>query len=267
VGAQATTLRAAIARRYERRQSAKENFTEFARTIGVNAQGERLSIVPMHVAWHQHVNYCWSNGLHAGVMAHFGSGKSSSFAVPLVSWLLGRNPNMRTIIVSNDDRSAQARVGLIGRYMTELPGYKQIFPDIRKGDKWSDTELTVARTGMSQDPSLLARGVRSTGIGTHADIVIFDDPVDQKNSRQQAVRIEIRDLIEQTWLSRLDPGGRALYIGTAWHKEDTTHYLMQNPGWSFLVQRVNEACTEITQEVFGRVGSDYPLLASNGWRG
>lgn len=252
-------LRRAAARRILQIHEARQNFTQFVRTVGMNAEGDPLDIAPMHLAWHAHVDYCWSRGLYAGILAHFGSGKSSSFAVPLLAWWLGQNPNRRTTIVCNDDRSAARRVGLVSKLITDVPTYRTIFPGIVPGEKWTDHELFVRRTGMSADPSVLGRGVLTTGIGTHCNVMVFDDVVDQRNSEDTEQRKRILNLIQQTWIGRIDPGGHALYIATPWNLDDATHHLMQTPGWCFLVQRVNQTCTAIEQEVFGG-GDDYPTF-------
>ena len=190
-----------------------------------------------------------------GMIVH----NSSSLAVPLCSWLMGRDITTRIKIITNDDPSAVKRVGACKRTI-ESPAYRQVFPEVRRGDRWTDHELYLRRSGYSTiDPSLHARGVNTTGIGARADYEIFDDVVDQKNAMDPAQRKKVLDLMEGTWLNRLEPTGRALAIGTAWHQGDAHHILMHRPGWCTLIHRVSLDCSCIEQEVLGATDGLYPL--------
>jgi intein/homing endonuclease len=181
-----------------------------------------------------------------GVIVH----NSSTLLVPMIAWLLGQDSNRRVKVVTNDDGNATRRTIGVGR-IVESPVYQAIFPGVRRGDRWTDHEMFLERKGFSLDPSVQARGVFTTGIGGRADFVLFDDVVDQKNSMDQAQRRKVLDLVEQTWLSRLEPDGKVLMIATPWHAEDATHNLMRRAGWCTLVQRVSHDCASIEQEVVG----------------
>ena len=74
-----------------------------------------------------------------------------------------------------------------------------------------------------------------------------------------AQRKKVLDLLEGTWLNRLEPTGYALAIGTAWHASDAHHILMQRAGWCTLIHRVSQDCTAIEQEVLGAKDGLYPL--------
>lgn len=243
-----------------RNQTCRRNLTEFVREAARNEEGEPIHLAPMHLAWHRHLDYCWSNGLRCMIMAHFGSGKSSSFAVPVIAWLVGNDIQRRVKVVSNSDDQAKQRVSAVKRLM-ESAIYRRIFPVVHPGNKWADHELFVQRRGFSLDPTVQARGVFTTGIGGRADVTVFDDVVDQKNSEDFAQRRRVRNLVDQTWLTRLEPmKGLVLWIATPWHVDDATHGLMVTPGWCTLVQKVNADCTGIDQEVTGALpGVPYPV--------
>lgn len=217
-----------------------------------------MELAPMHRSWIRHVNYCWSHGYRALILAPFGSGKSSCLAVPLLAHVIGRDQNVRIKIVTNDDDSASKRVGAV-RKILESKIYHQVFPAVAHGGGWTGHELYVQRIGHSLDPTIHARGVFTTGIGGRCDVELFDDVVDQKNSTDALQRRRVLSLLEGTWLSRLEPDGKVLAIGTCWHQDDALHHLMQKPRWCTLKQAVSDDCTQILQEVVGG-GSDYPGL-------
>jgi hypothetical protein len=260
VGALAYNPDVAIARaKYQQRvidaRTSLQNFIEFA---GRSEEGAGIELDHIHKMWCHHLTYCWSRGLHAGILAPFGSGKSSTLAVPLSCYLIGRNPQIRIKLVANHDDYAKRRVGAAKAIM-ETVEYQQVFPHIVPGEKWTDHELEVARMRGPIDPTLHARGVLTAGVGTRADVEIFDDVCDQLNSEEPGSRRKVKEFVRRTWLSRLDQkAGRALWIATPWDPDDATYDLMHDQKWAFLVQRVAKSHTEYDQEVFN-VGDDYTV--------
>lgn len=235
---------------------ARKQLGTFIQTVVRDDHGTLLELAPIHAAWIRHVEYCWERSLRAIILAPFGHGKSSAFAVPLIAFQLGLDPNKRIKIVTNDDASATKRVGLCKKII-ESATYKEIFPGTRRGGKWTDHELFLQRKGDAIDPSVHARGIYTTGIGGRADIEVFDDIVDQRNSAEQNQRKKALAVIDETWTSRLEPDGKVLYIGTLWHLDDATHHLMQRPGWCTLLHKIPDDCGRIVQEVYG-ADADYP---------
>lgn len=241
----------------KRVRTARDELATFIETCARNEAGHHINLHQMHLAWIWHVDYCWSRGLRAMILSPFESGKSSTLAVPLAAWLVGKNPQARLKFVCNTDDSAILRVGAT-KVVMETPDYQAVFPGVRRGLKWSSREVFVDRRGGSIDPTLHARGVKSTGVGGRADYIIFDDVNDQKNTESEAQRKLIKGLVRSTWLSRLDqPTGRALWIATPWHFDDSTHDLWHDPLWCTLVVRVRPPDFEHYElEVFN-AGEDY----------
>jgi hypothetical protein len=246
----------AMAKAIARFKRAREDKIAFMESLGRNNEGQAIRLAEIHRQWLRHIDYCWKRRLRAIILAPFGHGKSTVM-VPLIAWLIGQDTNRRVKVITNDDSSSSQRVSAVKRII-ESPGYRNIFKDVRRGGKWTDHELYVRRHGNSIDPTLHARGVFSTGIGGRADIEVFDDVVDQKNSNDSGQRKRVLDFVEQTWLNRLEPTGKALFIGTVWHAGDSYHVLKEKPGYCTLIQRVSNDCTCIEQEVVGVVDSSYP---------
>lgn len=244
----------------KRMRMAQTRFEYFAEMVCRNNLGHAIKLQPMHRAWIAHVDYCWQRRLHALIMAPMAHGKSTALVVPLCAWTMGRDINQRIKIITNDDDSAVQRVGAVKRTI-ESAAYRQVFPDVRRGEKWRDHELYLHRLGYSTiDPSLHARGIFTTGIGSRADTLFFDDVVDQKNSTDPKQRKRVLDLVEGTWLNRLEPNGHVLAIATAWHAADANHVLMERAGWCTLIHRVSQDCTCIEQEVVGARDGQYPMI-------
>lgn len=236
---------------------ARDDFAAFAPLVAKDDQGNPIQYVQMHRAWVHHLSYCWDRGLYCAIMAHFGSGKSSGFAIPLVSWLVGRDQNIRIKYISHSDALA-ARAVSGAKTLIESPVYKAVFPGVKIGHKWSEHEAFVVRSGWSIDPTIHAQGVDSKGVGGRADVLFFDDVVDEKNAESQEQRDKVKKRVHRTWMSRLaDPAqSRVLWIATPWHIDDATMELLTMPRWCTLVQKVNDDCSALEQEVIG-ADADY----------
>lgn len=246
---------------YEKKiKRARRYLVDFIELCGRNEDGARVQLDVIHRTWIFHVNYAWSRGKNAMIMAPFNSGKTSTLAIPLAAFLIGQNPQVRIKFVCSHDDNAKLRVASV-KGLIESVAYQAVFPDIRPGKKWDVHEAFVEREGFAVDPTLHARGVLTEGIGGRADIVILDDIVTQKNSEEEANRAKIKKFARGTWLSRMDgPEARAMAFGTAWAQDDATEDLKNDPEWCTLVQRVRLPDMEhYEQEVLG-ADDDYPEL-------
>lgn len=253
--------RVARAQRNLMLKAARTDFTSFVRAAVRDEQGKAFQLADIHLAWHRHIVYCWERKLRCGILAPWGHGKSSGMVVPWIAWQIGRNPNLRVKVICNDDGAAGKRVAAVGALIKSDP-YTEVFNHVRPSRKaWNAHELYVHRPGTAIDPTLQARGVFTTGIGGRADMEVFDDVVDQKNAHERGVRERLKEIVMQTWLSRLEPTGQVLWIATPWHIDDATYMVMQQAGWCFLIHRVSDDLTCVEQEVIG-AGPDYPVAAA-----
>ena len=238
-------------------RQARVDFTSFVKLCVVDEAANPFKLEDMHLYWHRHVAWCWRKGYKAGIMAHWGGGKSAGLVVPLPAWLLGANPNLRIKIVCSSTELARERVEAVKTLITS-PLYRRVFPHIKPGKSWKSSEFTVVRTGQMADQSLQAKGVFGKGVGKRADVLIFDDVVDQLNATVPEQRKKVREFISNTWLGRLTAGGKVLWISTPWNTDDATYHIMKRPNWCFLVQRVAEDMSYIEQEIHAADTNDYP---------
>lgn len=242
----------------KRVRSARTELDAFIELCVKDEDGNHIRLDAIHRAWIWHLEYCWSRNLMAMILAPWGAGKSSSLAVPLAAWLAGRNPQIRQKFVSNADEFAAKRVQA-AKSIIESPEYRMVFPGIRKGKKWGDHEIEVARRGHSIDPTIMARGVKTTGVGLRADVLIFDDVCDELNVSSGEQRRLIKNRCRNTWLGRLDQRhGRVLWIATPWHPDDATHDFWHDPRFCVLRCWVLPDHEQYGMEVFN-AGPDYEV--------
>ncbi len=240
------------------RRRARDYFYAFGPTCVRDAGNIPIELAPIHLSWIAHVNYAWERGLHAGIFAPMGHGKSAGFAIPLAAWLIGRNPQVRIKIICAADNAAAERVSAC-KQLLESEAYKEIFPFVAPGKKWTDHVLFVDRAGAAIDPTLEGRGVFTKGVGGRANYLFFDDVCDLGNSSEFLQRERVKTFVTKQWmtrLDRLDPGARALWIATPWSLADASYALRASPKWCWLEQRVEPGNGSYEQEVWN-AGPDY----------
>lgn len=163
--------------------------------------------------------------------SHIESSKSTSLAVMRTLWRLGNNPNLRIAIVSNTAGQATKMVKVIKNYIENSEPLHEVFPDLRPGDKWTDTAFTVARATFAKDYSVQAVGVHGNVLGSRLDDIVLDDILDFENTLTPHARDDLMRWYQATLGGRISEGGRILAIGTAWHPEDIMHRLAALQGW------------------------------------
>jgi len=217
--------------------------------------GDRLIPGKIHLSWSAHVEHCIKVKKYCGIIAPWGHGKTEQTIIGDALFDLGRNPQMRQKIISNNDANAANRIQSVKTYIEQNERFKMVFPNIEPDYKrgWSTHRLFVKRKGASKDPSIESLGVLSSGIGGRADKLMFDDVCDHKNSIQEPKKRDmVSGAVRETWLSRLDVTNRqlnyvqVLYIATPWHEDDCTmSYVMKNPEFLVLVQPIAEKLDKI----------------------
>ena len=144
-----------------------------------------------------------------------GCAKSTYTDVVAPPYFMGKQPGFRTILASYASTIAikQSRKA---RAMSRTPAYSSIWkerPQIAKGaaDEWA----------MSNGSEFMAAGLLAGITGNRADLLIIDDPVQNREAADSAtIREKTYGEYIDTALSRLLPGGSAILIMTRWHEED-----------------------------------------------
>lgn len=192
---------------------------------------------PVVVPPHQRVGLAF-------IMAHdrsvnmwpVGHGKTITVA-GLTLHLLGKDPLLRGAIISATQTQAAKPVKMVRQYIEEPGPLHLVFPELRpssrKGDPWTQTEITVERgDARIRDPSLVALGIGGAIAGSRLNWIIVDDILNQENTATKEQRDKVYDWFDSEVLSRLDPrSARIIVVNTAWHPDDLPHRL-QALGWA-----------------------------------
>ena len=196
-------------------------------------------------------------------------GKTTQMAVFRPLFILGRNPNAWIKIISSNDTKGAEILSEIVANIESNEKLHEIFPNLKPAHKgsWTKHQIVVERTVRSKNPSIEAVGILSTGSGGRATHLIFDDPVDFRNSiLLSSMRPQLIKAYKDVWLGCLMKDGRIIYICNAWHEEDLTQEIKKKKyNFVLLTTKIDEKFTSLWPEVwptarlirvFGERGSD-----------
>jgi hypothetical protein len=159
-----------------------------------------------------------------------GSFKSAVFDVGFAAWNIARDPNIRICVCSSTGKQARKFVKQTMQII-DSQWFRERF-GVHKGKDWKEgtgSFTSAQRTdSYKKESTLQSAGTGEVWTGSHWDLVIFDDVIDQENTRTP-------EAIESTryWfgeiLAQLDPGCQLLMIGTLHHYADLYCSIMKDP--------------------------------------
>ena len=144
------------------------------------------------------------------IQAMRGAGKSWMTAA-FAMWNVAKNPKKRILVISDASIRAIEFVQLCRTIIRVVPGLSYLTPQVHQRD--SAHRFDVGPAPPAKDPSIAAYGITSTTVGTHVDMIIFDDVETEDN----ALTKERRDRLISRCLGFefiINPGGRIIFLGT-----------------------------------------------------
>lgn len=240
--------------------------------------GNPVRTAEHQLAWWEHFKYCVGLGKTTVILAPMAHGKTNWIALALPLWFLGQNENLRIMLVSSAEKIATERLKTIGDYIKYSQQYKELYPWVKPDTsaEWNNNRINVVRKASdggivgSVNASLSAYGYTSReGIGARCDVLIFDDVVDENNSRMPTGRDTLKGLVETQWLTRCEPApiydrwGNILshrqivvVIGTRYNPEDWYGDCLGKPNaYCTMIQGISQDFGGIDCRVIGAVQS------------
>lgn len=161
---------------------------------------------------------------------------------------LGTDPRQRFAIVSSSKSQAQKPLSLIASAIENeggaFPELRVVFPHLRRskrrGDKWTQSAITVARPPGIRDPSLVAFGHHGRTLGARLNGVAIDDILNEENTATPELREKTNHWVLSTLVTRR--GVSDLWIsvwnvpwvdGSSGETPDLT-YALEIAGWPTL---------------------------------
>ncbi len=181
-----------------------------------------------------------------------GGGKSTLFTCDIPTWLIARDRTIRIQVGSRTERQARMYVNRIKRALErEAPlradadslargiafdaeaclvdDYGAFRPEGRS-DLWAQNALVVRQQDQTQiddkEPTLSAWGQDSGFLGGRFDFIIWDDLVDQRNTRTDEAREKLIEWFSTEAETRLEPRGAFVLQGQRIHRKDLYRYAL-----------------------------------------
>jgi hypothetical protein len=193
---------------------------------------------PFHEQWHEFLsNTTW--GVISAAIEH---GKTIQIGQSRLLWEIGRNPNIRCLLVGANDEAAEKNLQAIINAIDRNPRVRKVFPHLRRmagrGYPWNKRDMTVQRDSLARDPTIQARGQGSKNIlGSRLDLIIIDDLLCWENTHTKYQRDAIHEWLDDVITTRVNDDwaqgdlGRVWFIGNPWDSDDLIARLSGLPGW------------------------------------
>lgn len=210
--------------------------------------GERMTAAP-----HTRVMLRFAKAHRRCVIRGFpGCGKTIGLAA-LFTQALGQNPRDRFALVSASSSQAQKPLALVASAIENeagaFPELRAVFPHLRpskrRGDKWTQTAITVSRPAGIRDPSLVAFGYGARKLGARLKGVAIDDILNEENTATPEAREKVNHWVLSTLVTRR--GVSDLWV-TVWNvpwddgsggdPPDLT-YALERAGWPTLTLTID----------------------------
>ena len=143
--------------------------------------------------------------------------KSMTVSIDYVTYRVCLDPNIRVKIVSKTQTMAAEFLYAIKQRMTNptwIELQKKFAPPEgwkATADKWTNTEIYLARDSSEKDPTIQALGIGGHIYGARCDLIILDDCVTLSNAGEYEKQMR---WIQQDCVTRLGPFSKLFIVGT-----------------------------------------------------
>lgn len=160
-------------------------------------------------------------------------GKTITVSRLFPAWVIGRNPDIRLMLVSYGATLADKNSRAVRNFIRS-DAYRRVFPDIRLAE---DSQAVQAWDIAEHEGGADGMGIGGGATGKGAHLLIIDDPVKNREEAESATyRNKVWDSYTDDLYTRLEPGGAVVVMMTRWHEDDLIGRLLKNePGkWTRL---------------------------------
>jgi hypothetical protein len=189
--------------------------------------GDPIDMQSFHEEWHDLLN----KNRFTVLWTPPEFGKTQQLAIGRTIWMLGVNSRDRIAILSATTGQAEKIINAIRRHIEENERVRQVFPYLRRGDRWEGNAIEVHRPLGIKDPSVQAYSPDGNQIqGARINGLLIDDVMTDINTATKYQRDKLTRWIESSAFSRLSRHGWVSVIANAWYTDDFAHR-MEAKGW------------------------------------
>lgn len=154
--------------------------------------------------------------------------KSTFCSESLPTWLLSAvDRNLTIALISAHSDNTKKWLRFIKHTIDHNEMFRWLFPEIRRGSKWDETEIIVTRDSNDAQASVTALSLQGGLASQHFDYIIIDDPVNEQTAasdKEMAKAVEFYIHLEEILRGKGTSG--MLLVGTPWGREDVLQKAM-----------------------------------------
>lgn len=154
-----------------------------------------------------------------------GAMKTGLVTIPMLPWLLAKDPTLTGIITNVRGDKANKFARLASQIVTS-PLYQKCFPDTVQGTKWGEKGYYLAAqesleggTTARIEPSIGAYGVGGNITSAHVRCLLHDDLINEETADSEIERDKAEAFFNES-MNCLDPGGTLIVCATRWRYDD-----------------------------------------------
>jgi predicted phage terminase large subunit-like protein len=137
-----------------------------------------------------------------------------------LAWYASEHPDRRMIVACYTQRLADGISRSARNTITEYPNLLGV--RLAKDSKAVGAWDLAGHTG-----GLIATSIGGSLTGFGGDLIIIDDPIkDRQAAESDTTRHNQREWFTSTLLTRLEPNGSIILVGTRWHEDDLAGWLL-----------------------------------------
>lgn len=168
------------------------------------------------------------------VLAPRDHGKTTVFCRAYPEHITLHNPNMRVLILSKTHRQAEKTLDLIEHDLTQNPKIQHDYSHELSDYRRKDNMLFFNRTEAQRDATIEAAGLLGSITGSHFDIIIADDLIDDESTRTKQRMENVHSWFQGTVEPLLEPWGRIIVVGTRKHYNDLYRKLIESGAYTVI---------------------------------
>lgn len=219
---------------------ARENPNDFIEAVGrIEGQVWVGKQAGAHRMWQDHLTRASAlpGASTAVIGAAVGHAKSTQITRWRTLWELGKNPNLRVLLLSATSQLPEKMLSGIKADIEHNAFVQAVFPHLRPGrrkgqNSWSNTQIHLDRQDNLTDPSVECAGLTTKILGKRVDLIVADDFLNVENTLTPYMRKQVWDKIQAEALSRRPPHlpSRAWFLGHPWTEDDAMAQACMQPG-------------------------------------
>lgn len=205
---------------------ARSDFLAFRRAVGLDDRGAPLADDAFALITSSTLSHCNAAGKHVNFKSPPQLGKSTDARL-FLAWLIGRDVQTTSAIISGDDSGAKDACALC-REIVESPAYRRVFPEAipdversniasapdssRRG--WKRDGWFLVAAGQRKDPTCGAYANAPKREDLSIRILLADDLITERTANSEAERDRIENAWWNTWIEGriAKAGGWAIYL-------------------------------------------------------